>query len=105
MKISVSKEKIGCRVVVDYEDTWFLNFAIEYLCENEKCCETNFFACSYGAQVKSFKQKNGQKSRDTVPLSMFLLVQYQGQGGTFSKRGHFRHRWYIGKLELTWPVC
>ena len=39
----------------------------EYLRENEKVCET-VFACSYGAQVESFKQKKGQQSRDTVPL-------------------------------------
>ena len=39
----------------------------EYLRENEKVRET-VFACSYGAQVESFKQKNGQKSRDTVLL-------------------------------------
>ena len=48
-----------------------MNFAIEYLCENEKFRET-VFACSYGAQVESSKQKNGQKSRDTVPLSLSL---------------------------------
>ena len=41
----------------------------EYLRENKKVRET-VFACSYGAQVESFKQKNGQKSRDTVPLSL-----------------------------------
>ena len=32
------------------------NFAIEYLCENEKVTET-VSAFSYGAQVESFKQK------------------------------------------------
>ena len=30
------KRKSGVRVVVDYEDTRFLNFAIEYLRKNEK---------------------------------------------------------------------
>ena len=40
MKTSVSKEK----------------FAIKYLCKNEKAHET-IFACSFWAQVKSFKQK------------------------------------------------
>ena len=40
----------------DYADTWFPNFAIEYLHEDEKVHET-VFACSYGAQVKSVKQK------------------------------------------------
>ena len=39
----------------DYADTQFSNFAIEYLHE-KKVCET-VFASSYGAQVKSFKQK------------------------------------------------
>ena len=39
----------------------------EYLRENEKVRET-VFACSYGAQVESFKQKKGRKSRDTVPF-------------------------------------
>ena len=56
MKISVSKEKSGVCVVVDYTDTWFSNFAIKYLHENEKFRET-VFAFSYGAQVESFKQK------------------------------------------------
>ena len=37
--------------------------------ENGKVRET-VFACSYVAQVESFKQKYGQKSRDTVPLSI-----------------------------------
>ena len=41
----------------------------EYLRENENVRET-VFACSYRAQVESFKQKKGQKSRDTVPLIM-----------------------------------
>ena len=47
--------------------------AIKYLCKNEKVCET-IFACSHGAQVESFKQKNnGRKSRDIVPLSPVLF--------------------------------
>ena len=51
-----------------YADTRFSNFAIEYLLENKKVREL-VFACSYGAQVECFKQnKNGRKSRDTVPL-------------------------------------
>ena len=40
MKISVSKEKCGAREVVDYADTRFSNFVIEYLRENEKFHET-----------------------------------------------------------------
>ena len=35
--------------------------------KNEKVRKT-FFVRSNGAQVESLKQKNGQKSRDTVPL-------------------------------------
>ena len=42
-------------VVVDYAYDGFFIFAIEYLRENEKVRET-VFACSYGAQVESFKQ-------------------------------------------------
>ena len=50
-----------------YADTRFSNFAIEYLLENKKVRE-RVFACSYRAQVECFKQnKNGRKSRDTVP--------------------------------------
>ena len=37
-------------------NTRFSNIAIEYLRENEKVCET-VFACSYGAQIESFKQE------------------------------------------------
>ena len=48
MKISLSKEKSCVRVVVDYADTRFSNFVIEYLSENKKFLET-VFACSYGA--------------------------------------------------------
>ena len=40
----------------------------EHLRENKKLRET-VFACSYGAQVEYFKQKNGQQSRDTVSLT------------------------------------
>ena len=47
------------REVVDYADTRFR----EYLCEN-------------GTQVESLKQKNGQKSRDTVPLTPSYLVSF-----------------------------
>ena len=35
--------------------------------KREKICET-VLACSYGAQVKSFKQKIVKKTCDTVPL-------------------------------------
>ena len=61
------KKNLCVRVVVDYADTGFSIFAIEYLRENENVCKT-VFACSYGAKVESFKPKNSQKYRDTVPL-------------------------------------
>ena len=51
------KKILRVRIVVDYADTRLLYFEIEYLCEKEKVCKT-VFACSYGAQVKSLKQKN-----------------------------------------------
>ena len=43
---------------------------MEYLCETKNVSE-NVFVCSYGVQVKSFKQTdNGRKSCDTVPLRL-----------------------------------
>ena len=58
MKTSISKEKFACQpVVVDYMDMQFLNFANEYLRENETFRET-VFACSYGAQVEFFEEKS-----------------------------------------------
>ena len=45
------KKTSGARVVADYAENRFSNFAIEYLRENEKFRET-LFACSYGAQEK-----------------------------------------------------
>ena len=43
------------RVVNDYEDTGFANFANEYLRENEKFSKT-VFACSYGAMSNILSQ-------------------------------------------------
>ena len=57
-------------VVKDYADTQEIISLWKYLCENEKFRET-VFACSYSAQVESFRPKNGHKSRDTVPLPLF----------------------------------
>ena len=75
MKISVSNEKNGCYIVVVYVATGFSNFAIQYLSENEIFL-LNLFACSFGAQVESFKQnKNGQKSCDTVPLRLTTVQE------------------------------
>ena len=48
------EKKLHVRIVVDYAETQFSNFAIEYLLK--KVCKT-VFACSFGAQVKSFKPK------------------------------------------------
>ena len=79
------------RVVADYADTQFSNIVIKYLCENQKVCET-VFACSYSAQVKSFKQKNGRKSRDTVSLS---LIDQWKQTGQFFGRGGKAVSWRI----------
>ena len=63
-KISKSlslKKKSGVRVFVDYADSRFLNFAIEYL-----------LLCMYCLFIWGPCQPNkkiGRKSRDTVPLS------------------------------------
>ena len=48
--IAITKKIENCRVceVKDYAGTGFSNFAIEYLCENDKVHEP-VFACSYGA--------------------------------------------------------
>ena len=56
------REKTYVRVVIDYEDyalateTWFSNFAVKYLIKTKKVAKT-VFVCSYGPQVKYFKQK------------------------------------------------
>ena len=47
-KLPYLEKNSGVRVVVDYADTRFSNFAIEYFRENEKVRET-VFACSYWA--------------------------------------------------------
>ena len=63
MKTAVSKKNSGVCVFIDYADTGFSNFVIEYLRENEKFRET-VFACAYEAQVEFLAKKNGQKSRE-----------------------------------------
>ena len=60
MKISVSKEKIGCPLSRWLRKSQFSNFAIEYLREMKKFRKT-VFACSYGAQVESSKPKKWLK--------------------------------------------
>ena len=54
-----SRKSCVC-VVVDYADTRFSNFAIEYLRENEICRKT-VFACSYEPLDESFKQQKWSK--------------------------------------------
>ena len=57
------------QLVLNYADTQFSNFAVEYLRENKKVRKI-VFACSYMVQVENFKQpKNWSNSRDTVPLT------------------------------------
>ena len=62
-EIVLFRENIRKKCVVDYADT---RFSSEYIRENEKVREKYVFACSYGAQVEFFKQKNDRKSRDTL---------------------------------------
>ena len=50
-------KNLRVRIVVDFIDMQFLNFAIKYLCKNQKVCITNL-AFSYGTQFEYFKQKN-----------------------------------------------
>ena len=67
MKISVSKEKLCVRVLVDYADTRFSNFVNEYLRENKKVRETVLLFIWGPGRILS--NEGGQKSRDTVPLT------------------------------------
>ena len=69
------KKKLLVSIVADYADTRLSNFALAYLRENEKVRDT-VVACSYGAQVESFKQKNGRKSRNTVPLKILYIYTF-----------------------------
>ena len=73
MKISIStvNKKLRVHVVVDYVDMRFSKFAIEYLPENKKVCET-VFACSYGAQVESFKSYR-QQNQVRVANAIFIF--------------------------------
>ena len=66
MKTSVAKEKFVL-IVVDYVDIRFLNFAIEYLRENEKAHET-VFAFSYGARSNLLCKKKRVENLVTLPL-------------------------------------
>ena len=68
-------KKLCVRVVVDYADTRFSNFAIEYLRENEKFCET-FLSIHMGPRSNLYSPKNGQKSRDPVTLKNSSILCY-----------------------------
>ena len=60
-------------VVIDFADTRFLNFAMEYLCQTEKVHET-VFTCSYGAQIESVRQKKIVDSLVTLPFNNVLNI-------------------------------
>ena len=66
------------RIVVDYADTQFSNFAIENLRENEIVHETVCACsmCSYGAQVESFRQIKMVES--LVALSLYSKITCPG---------------------------
>ena len=49
MKTPYLKKNLRVRIVSDYRDTQFLSFVIKFLRETG-------YACSYVAQVESFKQ-------------------------------------------------
>ena len=66
---------MGVCVVVDYNDTWFLNFVIEYLCENKKFHES-VFSCSYGAQFESISRKKRSKISWHYPFKPMLSQIY-----------------------------
>ena len=51
---------------------YYVDTSISNLRLWEKVCIT-IFVCLNGAQVECFKQKNSRNSRDTVPLSGFML--------------------------------
>ena len=55
-KESALSSEVCVLVVVDYADTRFSNFEIEYLRKNKEVRE-NVLVCSYGAQVEYFEQK------------------------------------------------
>ena len=68
------KKNLRVRVVSDNAYTRFSNFAIEYLREDKQVRET-VFVCSYGAQVKSYKQKI-VKNFVTRPFYFFFSQLY-----------------------------
>ena len=61
-------KNLRVRIVVDFIDMQFLNFAIKYLCKNQKVCITNL-AFSYGTQFEYFKQKNWSKISWPCPFN------------------------------------
>ena len=57
------KKNLRVCLVNDYADTQFSNFTIEYVCGT-------VFACSYGVQVESFKQKKLSKISCHCPYTV-----------------------------------
>ena len=80
-KISKSqylKNKLCVRVVKDYADTQFSNFAIEYLHENLKIRET-VFVCSYGPRSNILSKKWSKISWHCpfkAQISKFIIAFY-----------------------------
>ena len=69
MKISTSKKKSGVGVIVNYADTRFLTFAIEYLRENKFFLAKPFLPIHLGPRSNLLSRKKMIKnSRDSVPL-------------------------------------
>ena len=69
------KKNSSVRVVVDDADTRFSNFAIEYLRKNKKVAKP-FLPVHMGPRSNLLSQKNGKKSRDTVPLRDISMKNY-----------------------------
>ena len=84
-KCAYLKKNLG--VVVDCVDTWFSNFAIEYLRENEKVCET-VFACLFVAQIESFK-----KTKKMLKISWHCPFKWCCKKIDFVKK-------FVQKIEL-----
>ena len=76
MKTTVSKEKFCVRLVNNYADKRFSNFAIKYLRKNEKFCET-IFAWSMGPRSNILSQKNVKISWH-CPFKVLYLQQKHG---------------------------
>ena len=76
------------RIVVDYADTQFSNFAIKNLRENEIVHETVCACsmCSYGALVESFRQIKMVESLVALSLTVRSPVPGANHGQCFSQQ-------------------